>query len=442
MQATETARPAEHQSGPVQREKQLQRLVTVYIVTGLLFMLLPGTFLGVWNLLLISAEHTVETLPPAWLQAHGHAQIFGWLGTFILGIGFYSLSKMGSLPAFAVSRGWLCFVLWTCGVSLRWTTNVTGWHWRILLPFSAALEFGGFLLFLVTVSNHRPAVTSAPRKKEAWMLVVVASTVGFFATLLINLGVALNMALRGDSPAVPFLLDQRLLILPVWAFLVPTVWGFNARWLPVSLGLRHPGTWALYAAVVAAWTSVIAMLCGFAVFSAAVLPLAAVSAIAAFGIFEHPVQSPKLNGVHATFPLFIRAAYVWLFIASTLSLAAALADQRGGIWGASRHALTVGFLAVMVFAIGPKILPAFCGARILFSPRLMFASLVLLNAGCLLRVSSEILAYEGYAARAWQVLPVSAVIELTAVSVFALNLIATLLQPPAHLLGQPCRRAA
>jgi len=110
----------------VQRERRLQQLVTAYIVAGLLFMLLPGTFLGVWNLLSISAQHTVDSLSPAWLQAHGHAQIFGWLGTFILGIGFYSLSKMGNLPTFAVSRGWLSFGLWTLGVSLRWTANIYG----------------------------------------------------------------------------------------------------------------------------------------------------------------------------------------------------------------------------------------------------------------------------------------------------------------------------
>src|SRR5215469_11507576 len=123
----------------VQRERRLQQLVTAYIVAGLLFMLLPGTFLGVWNLLSISAKHTVDTLSPAWLQAHGHAQIFGWLGTFILGIGFYSLTKMGNLPPFAVSRGWLAFGFWTTGVSLRWVANVSAWAWRGLLPFSASL---------------------------------------------------------------------------------------------------------------------------------------------------------------------------------------------------------------------------------------------------------------------------------------------------------------
>ena len=31
-------------------EIALQRMVTIYVVTGLLFLVLPGTFLGVWNL--------------------------------------------------------------------------------------------------------------------------------------------------------------------------------------------------------------------------------------------------------------------------------------------------------------------------------------------------------------------------------------------------------
>jgi hypothetical protein len=64
------------------------------------------------------------------------------------------------------------------------------------------------------------------------------------------------------------------------------------------------------------------------------------------------------------------------------------------MWSASRHALTVGFLATMVFSVGQRILPAFCGTRLLFSTRLVFLSLLLLTGGCLLRVSSEILAHQ------------------------------------------------
>ena len=60
----------------------------------------------------------------------------------------------------------------------------------------------------------------------------------------------------------------------------------------------------------------------------------------------------------------------------------------------------------------------------------MLAMLVLLMTGCTLRVASEILAYQDYAAWAWNVLPVSALIELAAVTLFAVNLILTFLRPP------------
>jgi len=88
----------------------------------------------------------------------------------------------------------------------------------------------------------------------------------------------------------------------------------------------------------------------------------------------------------------------------------------------------------MIFAIGPRVLPAFCGGRTIFSPRLMLAAGLMLNLGCLLRVGSEIPAYEGLAAIAWRVLPCSAIVELIAVSLFALNLALTLVRPAAPVI--------
>jgi hypothetical protein len=75
----------------------------------------------------------------------------------------------------------------------------------------------------------------------------------------------------------------------------------------------------------------------------------------------------KVQGIHPSFPSFIRIAYAWLAVAGGMGIWAAFADQHGGIWGASRHALTVGFAATMVFSIGPRILPHFAGVRAIFS---------------------------------------------------------------------------
>jgi len=57
----------------------------------------------------------------------------------------------------------------------------------------------------------------------------------------------------------------------------------------------------------------------------------------------------------------------------------------------------------------------------------MFASLLLIQVGCTLRVSSEPLAYEGFSSFAWHVLPVSGMLELAGVLIFALNIAATIL---------------
>jgi len=59
------------------REVALSRIVVLFISTGLAFMLLPGTFLGVWNLTSISNRHAADSISAAWIQAHGHAQVFG-----------------------------------------------------------------------------------------------------------------------------------------------------------------------------------------------------------------------------------------------------------------------------------------------------------------------------------------------------------------------------
>ena len=91
------------------RETTLSRLLMLYIGTGLAFMLLPGTFFGVWNLLAISSHHAANTVSASWVQAHGHAQIFGWIGTFILGIGFYSIPKLRRLNWFALSTVYIAW---------------------------------------------------------------------------------------------------------------------------------------------------------------------------------------------------------------------------------------------------------------------------------------------------------------------------------------------
>lgn len=154
-------------------------------------------------------------------------------------------------------------------------------------------------------------------------------------------------------------------------------------------------------------------------------------------MFEPAVNEAKTRGVHSSFPLFVRMAYAWLVVAAILGVAAALWDSSGGIWGASRHALTVGFIAVMIASVGQRILPAFAGMRVLWSKQLMFVALLLLTIGCALRVSCEVLAYQEYATWAWSVLPYSALLELAGLTAFAINIVGTIVLQPSHAQTQP-----
>jgi uncharacterized protein involved in response to NO len=416
-------------------EMALQRALLAWIVTGLAFMLLPGTFLGAWNLIAISGGRGAAPIAPEWIQAHGHAQIFGWIASFILGIGFYSLSKMSGLGRFAVRRAWTSWGLWTAGVLLRWLTNLYSWEWRLMLPLSAGLEFTAFLIFFFTVARHRaPRESSESKdKRSVWMFVVVISTVGFLASLSVNMAVAVRSAIANSGVAIEHDLDQRLLPLYTWGFPVLAIWGFSARWLPVFLGRPDPSNRLLLIAVAMNVAAVAAALAASFHLATLVASVAAVLSVIALRIFHTPERPPKIKGVHSSFPLFVQIAYIWLLISAVLGISAASWDVAGGLWGSSRHALTVGFISTMVFAIGQRVLPAFCGMHVLFSPRLMFASLFLLNVGCALRVGSEISAYEAYAPAMWALLPVSAVIEMAAVSLFAVSLIASFTQAPPHV---------
>jgi hypothetical protein len=411
------------------RETTLSRLLMLYISTGLLFMLLPGTFLGVWNLLAISSHRAADSVSPSWIQAHGHAQIFGWIGTFILGIGFYSIPKLRRLNSFALSAVWSSWVLWTIGVTLRWLTSVYQWEWRALLPLSAALELAAFAIFFHTVSGHRPQ-ESGKTKLEEWVFVVIAGSVGLLLTLLVNFGVTLFLAVRGTSAEIPADFDQRFLVLQTWGFLVPFVWGFSAKWLPVFLGLRPVRGRFLLLAVALNSAGVLVAFAGSMMAASLLLIIGLITAVYSLRLLETPARPAKVKGVHTSFPVFVRLAYVWALVAASLGIWAASVQNPRGIWGASRHALTVGFLAMMVFAIGQRILPAFSGMRVLFSIKLMFVAALLLALGCLLRVSSEILAYQGLTRSAWSWLSVSAITEMTAVTLFAANLIVTFARRP------------
>jgi uncharacterized protein involved in response to NO len=227
---------------------------------------------------------------------------------------------------------------------------------------------------------------------------------------------------------MPPSLDRSFVLIAVWGFVVPMAWGYSARFVTIFLGLEPPdrdrAKWLLWGV---ALLVLLALVRVFVVVDLLALILT-VAAIQALRIFRPGKRPPKLLGAYRHYPHFVRLAFVWLGVGAMLGLLADLVPSVTGLGGASRHAVTVGFIATLVFAIGQRILPSFLNGRELYSRSLMGASLWVLNLGCLLRVSAESIAYSA-GGLAWRLLPCSAFIELTAVLLFVTNLGLTLAHP-------------
>lgn len=416
-------------------ERKAARALAAFILSGIFFLALPGTFLGVWNLLQISAHQSHTAASTAWLQAHGHAQLFGWVGSFILGISLYILPKFRGRPLRTFSLVWLIWGLWTVGVALRWWVGVEGTAWRLMLPASAFLEFAAFVLTQrVLVFNGSEKKGKKPKDLGSRLGILGFASLG--VVLILNLGLSIWLAVDGRSPVFPPEWDRTFLILMVWGFAVVMAWGYSSRFVTVFLGLeppQHQAAGKFGIGIVA----LLALALARQFFLADLLVLAlSVYAILALRLFHKPARRAKLTGAYRHYPAFIRLAYAWLVAGAALGVAADLAPRATGLGGASRHAITVGFIALLILALGPRLLPSFLNGRELYSTRWMAASLWLLSAGCLLRVSSEAVAYS-LGGNAWNLLPVSAYLEFAGVLAFVINMAATMLQPlPAWFAAQ------
>ena len=391
-------------------------------------MVFPGTLLGVFNLIAISFDRTPGAVSTEWVQAHGHAQLFGWIGTFIIGIGYRALPASLRRTILGVDEAWISLALWSSGAFLRWAVGTGTASWPVILPLSAILELAGFALFFSASSRHRPDVGGRP---GTWAIVVMGGAAALLIAVVVHTGIAFQTAIWGETPAFPAEANARFITLVIWGAVLPFVWGFTARWVTTILGLEATRGRQLVAAYLVSAAGVALALAGRHLFAAGAFVVATGWVVFSLRVFERATGRPRIHGIHRSIALFVRVAYGWLLVGVGLGLWAAASEvDTAGVIGASRHALTVGCLTTMVFSVAPRILPTFTLRTRLFSPGLMALALVTLTVGCTTRVVAEILAYQGYVSKAWAWLPVSAVIELAAVTIFATNMAATFLFMP------------
>ncbi|HLI30948.1 MAG TPA: NnrS family protein, partial [Terriglobia bacterium] len=388
-------------------ERRAARALAAFIASGLAFLALPGTLLGVWNLIEIASHRAASAASVAWIQAHGQAQLLGWVGSFILGISLYALPKFQHRSLRNFGLVWTVWALWTMGVAWRWWVGVSVRGWRFGLIASAIMELAAYALTqrILLFSQERSGEGKGSRRKPtdlgSWLGIVGFGALGLALTF--NLGISILVALKAATPAYPPRLDRAFLIVELWGFTVPIAWGYSTRFVTIFLGLHPPDHGAARRLGVGIVAIIVCALAQWFLLADFLILIVTIMAIHALRVLQPAVQPPKLAGVYRLYPQFIRLSYAWLLVGAALGVAADIWGKEAGLSGASRHAVTVGFVATLIFALAPRLLPAFLRGRELYSGRLMAASLWTLSVGCLLRVSSEAIAYSA-GGWAWHIL--------------------------------------
>lgn len=373
-------------------------------------------------------------MPPglSWdlVKTHAHFQLFGWLGLFIMGIAYHVIPRFKATELYSKPLANLSFWLVLAGVILRGAAIAV--PATALIALSGFLEFTGVALFIYVVIK---TILSSEQKVELFERYVAVALLWFLLGSSLNLWIGLRM-IQGGLQTAPQPLNDALIHTMLFGFAAMMIMGVGVRTLPVFLGLREarkkPVSYALLLlnlGVLLRVLSTILLPASPLIQVAVILEFSAV-VIFVYGLnlFTKPeVELPPMEA-STNYERSVKGAYLWLLFAVALDLYLALTGVDVDIFlrGAYIHALTVGFITMMMFGYATRIIPIFKGVD-LHSLRLADAALFLLAGGNLLRVALEL--FYPFAAPLKALLGLSGFITLAAYAAFGYNIWATINKP-------------
>lgn len=337
----------------------------------------------------------------ALVQTHGHVQLFGYLGLFVMGVALHVLPRFKGQPPPNRRLVVAIYAIVLSGVMLRASAQPHGQGFlRWMLGASALVELAGAALFAAVVAR---IFWRARAQREPFDRYVLAATAWFVASAGINTYLTVRAALDGQH-LLNFAGDAALLEATVYGFVVLFVLGVSFRTLPFFLSLKPAHGWLRDAALAA-------MLIALPVRVAAVwapqfgrygwaepadriatftLALGVAAATIALRVFEAAATEPMAAGAPKTSRTVVQAAYAWLLAGISLDVYWRLRELEGGFTpfyaaGAIRHAFLLGFATLMIMAIAYRTVPVFSGRAVRW-PSAVAASYAMVIAASALRV--------------------------------------------------------
>jgi hypothetical protein len=374
---------------------------------------------GVWGAYLLARIGLAGSFTAVGLHevnAHGQAQIFGWVGLFVMGFAYQAFPRFKhadlAYPRLAFASLWLML----SGLVLRSIAepflDMLAWAWLPALA-GATLEIAAAGLFVwVIAATWR----GSGKSLALYDYYILSALVWFVIQAVYEMAYLSATAFAGSREQLLDLVatwQGALREIQIHGFALLMILGVSQRLFHHFYDLPEPhrriSLWALIAlnaAVLGEVTGLILMRTAAhgwgALWYGSVLLLAGSAGLLVrdWHIFAPTAESDRSLK-------FLRAAYLWLFVSLAMlvllpvyqygvlgMLAPDSAASRMGFshayYGAVRHAITVGFISLMIVGVAAKVVPTLKGLDVrALSP--LWGPFVLINLGCGLRVAGQTL---------------------------------------------------
>ena len=415
-----------------------------FFFAGIVTVLTLGCMWGAINLLTIGLNHSFTAPNYSWILAHAHAMVFGFVGFFIMGFAYQAFPRFKHTTLWRPRIAFAALPLMVAGIMLQTLAH-------LLSPPSLALEIIAAAIQLAAVSIFVTAIVRTNRqanKPEVYDRFVYAASGWFLLAAIANPVIFKLFELPESKTELLFNLatfnipyrDVQLLGLAVVMIL-----GVSLRFLPHAYGLLEPSkSWR----ALLFWGVNGSILAGIVLFMAGMVSgnhwLLAVQWLTTLLLLVVAIGTPRQYRLFGPVPenerdrglKFIRAAHIWFILAAVMlvftpiynfaiymPLTGSHVPFSHAFFGGYRHALTVGFIMMMIVGVSSKVVPTLSGVDVRRANAL-WPTFVLLNVGNLTRVSSQIAT--DFFPSAYAIMGFSGFIEVVALTLWGYELIANM----------------
>ncbi len=367
-----------------------------FLALGLGLTLVGGTALGAVHLMWVYGLQIPS--PQTHVQAHAHAQLFGFVGAFIAAFGYHLLPRFVRRPLPFPRLARASFWLLGGGALLHFLGQPAS-HWAPgfwLMALSGPLLAAGGVAFALQVV----ALLRGFDSREGFHRWVIAGSVGYALACVLAGVLSVRAGLLGER-LYPYDEVQAVWTLALFGGLVPFTLGVGARMaLPMLFGgVVRTGPFLAAFGLLLVGAPLLFLSSFFPALQLAGLAALGASLLLAALAFLLPRGRVLPLSADPFFSACVFGAYLCLAVAGAAYLAAAAAGALGGrvdllVLDAARHLVTVGFLVLLIVGMGLRLLPSLRGTY-LRSPGLRWWVFGLLALAVVAR-SSEVLAVFGW----------------------------------------------